>query len=181
MIQEIIDNLDRKINFVDKPNGFVEFIADKDGKKRPAKHLGNGKFKDVTNFGKKVLTSYWRFDGDVRQAPVQGLTVKQRIYKRVYKLKLIVVGEKGKCYYEDSLIDNILIEIDECKTDLKKYLGLQKLDIQVKGYSTDREKIGKQEYTQDFKYKMNYLVLSTDIEVSIEFDTNCLKEDCYGV
>ncbi len=181
MIYDLIYNLDPKIEFIDKPAGLIELITDAQGKKRPAKYLGKGKYKDITNFGKKLYTSFWRLDGDVKQEKKQGLTIKQRIVKRTYNLKYVIVTERGKCSIEEELFDKVVFDISKCENDLKKYLGLNYLSINAQSYTTDRAKIGKREYFRDFEFNMDYLVLSIDFKIEAEFDLKCLENLCYDI
>jgi len=185
MISKIIDTIDDDIDFITKKWGVVEVLTDGDTLKI-GKYSSGGRWTNVANIDKYGSVTYWRLDGDVSSERLRGedSDYVEPVYRTTYPMQLRVFVKHGsldddnKCS-SDGLFYSIMKRINDISYADKSTDALgQIINIDIAGYTADREVIMDEDYGEDSKVPFNYIVLSISVNIELQVNQFCLTDNC---
>lgn len=149
--------------------------------KYPAIYSGNDTLRQVTNNDFKQGAAFHINNGDVSETDLERIRVRSRYIERRYPVKLIAIIKRSAYntdspYSPDELANNLMSQLSRLNiTSLRSELGADKVSIDVRSASTNKENILESTFINvEFPPRHDLMVVSVDYEIVVTGNEDCL-------
>ena len=144
----------------------------------------NGNDFDKIDLDKKDGIGYWRKIADVTLDKADSIYSCGISYTTSIPLRFVGFVKREKLpspdqYTDDKLCQTIISRITTNSNLLRSALKAQKVEVLARSYTTDTEKIVREEYEEvQFKPRYAYSYIAIDVQLTITTSNNCIPGLC---